>query len=150
MSAPSVSTPNTIFLSSMRLFLGTDILLDVLLEREEHYEASAEVLDWAEGHPGRCSVSWHGLANIHYLSKDGAWNFIEELTDFCVIPSTGTVEMKRALELGFTDLEDAMQASVALHFGAQTIVTRNLSDYRRSPIKAIEPGDAALMLQAYR
>lgn len=130
----------------MRLFLDTDILLDVLLEREGHFEASARVLDWAEAHPGQCAVSWHGLANIHYLSKDGAWGFIEELTDFCVIPGAGTAEMKRALQLGFVDLEDAMQTSTALLFGAQIIVTRNLSDYRSSPIKAVQPGDLRLRL----
>lgn len=125
----------------MRLFIDTDILLDVLLERKEHFAASAEVLDWAEANPGRCAVSWHGLANIHYLSNDGAREFIEELTDFCVIPGAGTPEMKRALELEFGDLEDAMQASAALLFGAQMIVTRNTSDYRPSPVKAILPGD---------
>ncbi|MCC5841487.1 MAG: PIN domain-containing protein [Opitutales bacterium] len=130
----------------MRLFLDTDILLDVLLERPGHYEASAAVLDWAEAHPGRCAVSWHGLANIHYLSRDGAWAFIAELTDFCVIPGAGTTEMKRALELGFTDLEDAMQTSTALLFGAQVIVTRNLADYRRSPIKALRPEEVPLQL----
>ncbi len=130
----------------MRIFIDTDILLDVLLERNGHFEESAAVLDWAETHPGQCAVSWHGMANIHYLSEDGAWKFIEELTDFCVIRGTGTSEMKRALELGFGDLEDAMQASSALLFGAQVIVTRNLSDYKRSPIKAVRPGHPALLL----
>jgi len=130
----------------MRLFLDTDILLDVLLERKGHFEESAAVFDWAEAHPGQCAVSWHSLANIHYLSKDGARKFIEELTEFCVIPGTGTSEMKRALGLGFADLEDAMQTSSALLFGAQLIVTRNLSDYRCSPIKAVSPGDPALFV----
>jgi len=130
----------------MRLLIDTDVLLDVLLEREEYFEASARVLDWAEAHPGKCAVSWHGLANIHYLSKDGARSFIDELTDFCVIPGTDTADMKRALALGFADLEDAMQVSAALRFGAQIIVTRNLKDYRKSPIKAMSPGDAALAL----
>ncbi len=32
----------------MRLFLDTDILLDVLLERQ-HFDESAKVVDWAEG-----------------------------------------------------------------------------------------------------
>jgi len=125
----------------MRLFIDTDVLLDVLLERKTHFEHSARVLDWAEAHPGQCAVSWHGLANIHYLSKDGAWEFIRELTEFCVIPGTGTHEMKRALDMGFDDLEDAMQASAALLFGAQMIVTRNLRDYTTSPLKAVTPAE---------
>ena len=130
----------------MRLFIDTGILLDVLLERKGHFDESARVLDWAEAHPGQCAVSWPGLANIHYLSRDGAWEFIEELTDFCVVPGAGTTEMKRALGLGLKDLGDAMQVSTALLFGAQLIVTRNLSDYKRSPIKAVPPGDPALFL----
>jgi hypothetical protein len=98
-------------------------------------------LDWAEAHPGQCAVSWHGLANIHYLSKDGAWDFIRELMEFCVIPGTETHEMKRALDMGFDDLEEAMQASAALLFGAQMIVTRNLRDYIKSPLKDVTPAE---------
>ncbi|MCC5850614.1 MAG: hypothetical protein JJU29_21210, partial [Verrucomicrobia bacterium] len=63
------------------------------------------------------------------------------LLTFCVVPGAGTLEMKRALGLGFKDLEDAMQVSAALLFGAQMLTTRNLGDYRASPIKAIAPGD---------
>lgn len=123
----------------MRLFIDIDILLDVLLEREPHFTHSARVLDWAEAHPGRCAVSWHGLANIHYLSNDGAWAFIDELLSFCVVPGAGTLEMNRALGMGLKDLEDAMQVSTGLLFGAQMLITRNLRDYRASPIKAIPP-----------
>ena len=47
--------------------------------------------------------------------------------------------------MGFSDLEDAMQAAAAMLFGAQLILTRNLRDYRRSPIKAIAP-EAVLKL----
>ena len=104
-------------------------------------------MDWAEAHPGQCAVSWHGLANIHYLSRDGAQDFIDDLTDFCVIPGAGTAEMKQALGFGFADLEDAMQSACALLFNAQVIVTRNVSDYRTSPIKALAPGDPSLSLR---
>ncbi len=36
----------------MRVFLDTDVLLDVLLAREEHFQNSAAVVDWAEAHSG--------------------------------------------------------------------------------------------------
>lgn len=130
----------------MRLFLDTDILLDVLLERLPFFTDSAKILNWAEAHPGQCAVSWHGLSNIHYLSKNGAQGFIGELIEFCTIPETGTFDMRRALALGLVDLEDAMQASVALRFGAQMIVTRNLRDYSRSPVKPITPAELIHLL----
>jgi predicted nucleic acid-binding protein len=131
----------------MRLFIDTDILLDVLLKRDVHFDASTQVLDWAEAHPGQCAVSWHSLANIHYLSTNRARDFISELTDFCVISDAGIAEMRRALALQFRDLVDALQSSVALLFKAQVIVIRNVSDYKRSPVKAQSPSDLLPVLR---
>lgn len=123
----------------MRIFIDTDVILDVLLNREPHASASAFVMDWAEGTPGAAAVSWHGLANIHYLSRDGAEAFIREVIEFVEVPETGTWDMRQALQLGFDDLEDAMQTSAAIKFGAQAIITRNTADYDRSPIKVLSP-----------
>ncbi len=114
----------------MRLFIDTDILLDVLLRRKSHFEASAYILDWAEAHPGQAAVSWHGLANLHYMSKNGAEAFIEELLEFTEVPKTGTEHMLQALSLKFSHLEDAMQVSSAMEFNAQNIITRNIRDYK--------------------
>ena len=123
----------------MRLFIDTDVLLDVLLNREPHYKMSAGVLDRAENHPREAAVSWHGLANLHYLSRDGAREFIAELLDFTEVPDTGTDSMKRVLTLDFKDFEDAMQVAEALRFRAERLVTRNIKDYRNSPIRVVSP-----------
>ena len=127
----------------MRLFIDTDILLDLLLNRRPHAQASGRVMDWAEENPGMAAVSWHGLANLHYLSKNGAEDFIEDLIGFAEIPQTGSEHMRQALDLRFKDLEDAMQVAAALLFNAQVIVTRNTRDFKASPIKAVTP-EAAL------
>jgi predicted nucleic acid-binding protein len=131
----------------MRVFLDTDILLDVLLNRQPHYAASAEVLDWLVERPGSAAISWHGAANLHYLSKDGAGDFLRELLEFVDIPRTGARELVQALDLGFADLEDAMQVSAALVFGAQVIVTRNGKTFRRSPIRSLTPAEALRVLR---
>ena len=130
----------------MRLLIDTDVVLDVLLRREPHFAASAAVLDWAEKHPGSAAVSWHSLANLHYLSKNGAHDFIRELLVFCTVPATGTHDMQQALDFDFSDLEDAMQAAAAMRFNAQCIVTRNSSDYRNSPIQARTPSQVLPLL----
>lgn len=130
----------------MRLFLDTDVILDVLLDRKPHVEHSAQVLDWAEGHPGRAAISWHGAANIHYLSRNGAETFLDEITTFVEIPPCGSTHLKQAISLGFSDLEDAMQVVSGLQFNAQCIVTRNLKDYAKSPIKALTPKDLLRLL----
>ena len=131
----------------MRLFIDTDVILDVLLQRAPHYTASARILDWGEQNPGKLAVSWHGLANIHYISKDGAESFIQDLLRFTEIPITGTEHMQSALDLKFRDLEDAMQVSAAQLFNAQIIVTRNLKDFKNSPIKAMSPDQCLSFLK---
>lgn len=123
----------------MRIFLDTDILLDVYLERTPHAASSGELLNWAEINPGKSAISWHGLANLHYLSKNGAEGFIRELIVFCEVPATGSAEMMQALELGFKDFEDGMQTAAALKFNAQVIATRNIRDFQKSPIAVQTP-----------
>ncbi len=125
----------------MRVFIDTDVILDVLLDRKPYVEHSAQVLDWAEEHPGRAAISWHGAANIHYLSRNGAESFLDELTAFVEIPPCGSAHLRQAIMLGLSDLEDAMQVVSGLQFNAQCIVTRNLRDYTKSPIKALSPKD---------
>ncbi len=131
----------------MRVFLDTDILLDILLNRQPHYKASAGLVDWLAEHPGSAAISWHGAANLHYLSKDGATDFLRELLEFIDIPRTGTDELVHALDLGFADLEDAMQVSAAMVFGAQMIVTRNGKDFKRSPIRTVTPAEALQVMR---
>lgn len=51
----------------------------------------------------------------------------------------GAADARRALELPMRDTEDAFQAAAALAWRADVLVTRNLADYRRAPIRAVSP-----------
>lgn len=131
----------------MRLLIDTDVLLDFALGRQPYAVAAGELLSWAANHPGRCAMAWHGLANFHYMMRGKTNAFIRDLLEFAEIPRTGREQMQVALNMGFSDLEDAMQAAAAMLFGAQLIVTRNLRDYRRSPIKAAPPEQVLKLLE---
>lgn len=125
----------------MKILIDCDVLLDVGLGRQPHYEASAKLLDWAEQHPAKAAVAWHSIANLFYLMEGKTTDFIEELTQFVTIPATGDAALSFALSLGFKDFEDAMQVAAADSHFAQAIVTRNLRHYRKSPIKALAPDE---------
>jgi predicted nucleic acid-binding protein len=125
----------------MRVLLDTDLLLDVALRREEFFAGSAAVLQWAESDPGRAAVAWHSLANLSYLLRPDARPFIRELLEFVEVPAAGTEAVMQALSFPMNDFEDALQAASALAFGAILIVTRNTSDYRKSPVPAITPAE---------
>lgn len=125
----------------MKILLDCDVLLDVVLRRSPHHEASDRLLDWAEGGTGRAAVAWHTAANLVYLTDGDVRGFLNDLISFVEIPKTGTHDLLFALTLPLPDIEDAMQVAAAVCFGADRIATRNVKDYRKSPIPAVVPTD---------
>jgi predicted nucleic acid-binding protein len=128
----------------MILLLDCDVLLDVALNRQPHFDDSRSILDWCEQHPGAGVVAWHTLANIFYIfSKDSgaaaAKEFIEDLLGFIEVAAVQTAQAKHALALAMPDFEDGLQVAAAVSAGADFIVTRNVGDYAGSPIAARTP-----------
>lgn len=123
----------------MKILIDTNILLDVALGRQPFFEHSAQVLDWAEQHPRQAAVAWHSISNLAYLVKQDARAFIADLLVFAEVAAGNTASVRQALAMPTKDFEDALQASAAIHFGADFIVTRNVSDFKKLPIAAITP-----------
>jgi predicted nucleic acid-binding protein len=122
----------------VRILLDTDVLLDVALARDPFAADSVDVLRWAEA-GGAAAVAWHSVANCAYLLKGGGRPFLERLLRLVEVAPVATADARRALDLPLSDVEDAFQAAAALAWQADAIVTRNLVDYRRSPIPAVTP-----------
>lgn len=130
----------------MILLLDTDVLIDVALGREPHAEASGRLLDQLERRPGSAFVAWHSVSNFYYLvapARGGAdaTAFIEELTGFVDVAPVSTADLRYATRLALADFQDAMQVAAATACGAEVIATRNVRDYRGSPIPARTPAD---------
>lgn len=123
----------------MRVLIDTDVLLDVALAREPHLSASLAVLEWAEN-GGEAAVAWHSLTNCSYLLKGGR-RFLKNLLKLVDVATVGSHDAKTAMDLPMADLEDAFQAASALAWKADLIITRNLPDYRKSPVPALSPMD---------
>ena len=86
------------------------------------------------------------MATSSYLvgraaSPAKAREFIADLIDGMDIARLENTEVKRALTLPMADFEDALIAAAAESAGATHIVTRNLTDFRKSPVKAVTPED---------
>lgn len=131
----------------MRILIDTDVLLDVALARQDFVQSSAQILRWAERHPGFAAVAWHSLANMAYLVRPDVKPFLTDLLTFVKVAPVDTDDALRALRFPMRDLEDALQAAAAQAFGASYVVTRNGKDYRGSPVKAVTP-EAFLDLQS--
>jgi len=123
----------------MRILIDTDVLLDFALGREPFVEQSKRVIAWAEANPGHAAIAWHSISTIAYLAPSEARDFFRELLDFVEVPAAGTAEAARALQFSMHDLEDALQASAAVAFHADLVISRNARDYKNSPVPALTP-----------
>jgi predicted nucleic acid-binding protein len=130
----------------LRPLLDTNVLIDLALSRPGLHEASGAVVAWSLNHPGSTVVAVHSLATVNYLmgretGAAKAREFIGDLVPGIDIAQLDTAGVSRALDLPLPDFEDALIAAAAESAAATHIVTRNLPDFRKSPVKAVTPED---------
>jgi predicted nucleic acid-binding protein len=128
------------------IFLDTDVLIDVALDRAPHAGPAAELLSYLERHPRMSFMAWHSLSNFHYLvaptrGRDDARGFLLDLTRFVTVAPAHTDAFRHACSLSVGDFEDSLQVAAASACGALRIATRNVRHYRQSPIPARTPAD---------
>lgn len=133
------------------MLLDTDVLIDLALDRRPYSEPASELLDRIERGAASACVAWHSISNFYYIVSSArggasARDFISELTSFIEVAAGDSEAIHYAAELPMTDFEDAMQVAAARAYGARHIVTRNVRDYQRSPIPAINPQEAISVL----
>lgn len=130
------------------MLLDTDILIDVALDRRPHSAPARNLLERIERGGEDAFIAWHTISNIHYVvtrqtrDRDSALNFILRLARFASVAATDAESIRYAARLPMSDFEDAMQVAAAVACDADFIVTRNIRDYRQSPILAITPSQA--------
>jgi predicted nucleic acid-binding protein len=127
----------------MRILIDTNVLLDVALKRMPFFANSAAVMDWAERNPRQAAIAWHSMSNISYLLKANARIFLGDLLTFMEVCSGDTPAVRQALALPTADVEDALKVVAAIQFRADFLVTRDTSDFKRLPIRAISPTEFA-------
>ena len=130
-----------------KILIGTNVLLDYLLEREPFFEdAKNVILLCIKGKIKGC-IAAHSISNMFYiLRKDyTAKERREILSSLCTIFDVEGIDKAKLLSglanEEFSDFEDCLQMECAKSYGAEYIVTRNVSDYSTSDMKAILPSE---------
>ena len=122
-----------------KLFLDTDIIIDLLAYREPFYEASASLFSMADKGKIQLSVSPLSFSNINYiLSRQFSANQVrKKLLQFKTLVSVMDVNDKiieLALTSDFKDFEDGIQYFTAIENNIKILLTRNLKDYKTAQI----------------
>jgi predicted nucleic acid-binding protein len=134
----------------IKVFLDTNVFLDLLLERGEFADASEKILRWCEEGELTGVTSALNIANIYYIvkkqkSKSETKKVIRNLLGFIGIANTTKKDLLLALDSSFDDFEDAIQYYSALNIDdINFIITRNIKDYNHSTIPVITSEDFVL------
>ncbi len=122
-----------------RIFVDTDVVLDLLDERMPFYKSAAQLFSRADQNEISILISSLSFTTIHYVlrKKYTSSESRKLLGRFKVLVNVVTVDDK-VIELALTssipDFEDAVQYYAAIENHATTIVTRNLKDYKKASI----------------
>ncbi len=119
------------------VFIDTDIILDLLLERRPFFEASAGLFMELQAKRLTGSVSPLIFSNLSYilrkeLSKEEALGALRKLRLLVGVLPIDSKVVDRALASSFTDFEDALQYYTASAHEVDAIITRNKKDFRRA------------------
>ena len=128
----------------MTVFVDTNILIDLLCERESFVQ-SARML-FAYGYSGRLTLvlSSLSLVNAVYIARKYGYvdvrERLDDITEFVEVVDLRKEVAKRALTCEWKDYEDAVQYMSAINENADCIVTRNKKDFWKSviPVYTIE------------
>lgn len=128
----------------MKVFLDTNVIIDVLAAREPFFRDSQRVVDYCERHPESGFLSSLTFCTAVYVlrksvGKDELPNKLKTLRKiFDVLPVTkGSVDW--AIDSQMPDFEDAMQYECALVAEMDVIVTRDKSGFADAEIPVLTP-----------
>jgi predicted nucleic acid-binding protein len=136
-----------------KVLIDTNVVLDVLLEREPHVSPSTAV--WAAVETGRAQgfLAAHAMTTIHYLIRKElglvkARRIISVILRIFSIAGVDGAVIQGALQLSLTDFEDAVTVSAASVAGCDFIITRDAKGFRGSPVRILTPEQAVALLSS--
>lgn len=124
---------------SKRVFLDTNIVLDLLGERDPFYISIAQIATLADQKKVKMIVSPISFAIVNYfLSKyNGIAIAKEKLRKFKILCEVSKIDesiVEKGLNSNFEDFEDSLQYYCAIDSKCDIIITRNAKDFKHSLI----------------
>jgi predicted nucleic acid-binding protein len=121
-------------ISSMKVLLDTNIILDDALEREPFWDASEQVLSLIEQGQIEGYISASTVSDLYYIirkarGRDWALTYLKQLVVFCQVATVNQAVITMALTANFRDFEDGIQYSTAVLNQLDAIISRNLQDF---------------------
>ena len=136
----------------MNILFDTNVILDVLFDREPFSEPASQLLSLVERGEISGIICATTVTTIHYLSskalgKNKSQNQIKNLITLFEIASVNRTVIEEALKSKFYDFEDSVIYHSAHHAGAEAIVTRDPKGFKKSNLPVFTPIELLKILQ---
>ena len=130
----------------MKILIDTNIILDVLCNRKDFVDDSLKVFKYCEADQITGYISALSIPNIVYimrkeLDSDKIREILNALTSIFTVVDLRESDLIKASDLDFNDYEDALQSVCAARIKVNYIVTRNIKNFKNSPIPAVKPSE---------
>jgi len=130
----------------MKLFIDTDVLVDIAIDRRPFSEASAKLIDIIQtAHSSQIDayVSWSSFMEfsqqaIPLVGQQRTAEFCTELVSFIKVAQAKAPHLAAALAFNLPEFRATLQVAAAIACKADVIVTNNTTLYNgvRIPVKA--------------
>lgn len=129
-----------------KIFIDTDVILDLVFERKPFFYDSQKILSLVEKNYLLGFTSSLIMANCYYIinitkNKNIAKKTIEKLRSILTVLPFTDKELGESLNSNIKDFEDGIQYFIAVNNGINTIITRNIQDYKKVDINVFMPID---------
>jgi predicted nucleic acid-binding protein len=129
---------------NMKLMIDTNIVIDFLANRAKFADEAEAIIEACADGEIEGVVTASAATDIYYImrkiiGREKALENLSTLFDVLTVAEVGKKDLLDAMRLDFKDFEDALVAVCAKRIKADFIITRNLKDFRDSPVLSISP-----------
>ncbi len=130
----------------MNILIDTNVLLDFIQHRE-HFSASEQLLTLCAKREVHGFMAAHSVPNMFYVlrkdfSDEERREILLALVELIPVVNIDHEMIEVALKRKkFSDFEDCLQVECAKKIAADYIITRNVTDYTESEVKAFLPNE---------
>ena len=130
----------------MKILIDTNVVLDALLDREPFVQSATQIFALTEQSRLESYLCSTTLTTVDYLlsqalKKHAARSALKRLIELFEIAPVNRPVIEAALRSKITDFEDAVLEQAAYLVGAQSIISRDAKDFKKSIVKVLDPAE---------
>ena len=130
----------------MKLFLDTNILIDVIANRKPWVDEALVLLELAKQKKLTVIVADFSFINLAYITRklftqEELYALFSDLCLYVKVVEVGGMIIKKSFQKRWKDMEDCVQYLVAKREEADYLITRNEKDFSDSDIPVLSPSE---------